>query len=281
MSKILLTGATGFVGLNLIPKLVILGHEVIQLSSKNGDIAKEETWANLPEIEIVIHLAAKTSVPESWTKSYDYINCNLLGTINALNYCKKNNAKLIFISSYLYGNPDELPIKENAALRPTNPYALSKLLSEQACEFYSKSENIKVTILRPFNVFGPGQSEKYLIQSVISQVNNGDVIKVKDLIPKRDYVYIDDLTAAIVKSLALNSNFDIFNIGSGESYSVQDVINIVQNLVNKYSIVESSNERRKDEIMDTIADIHKAKNILNWSPKVSFIEGIQNIINKN
>jgi nucleoside-diphosphate-sugar epimerase len=281
MSKILLTGATGFVGLNLIPKLVNLGHEVIQLSSKNGDIAKEETWDNLPQIEIVIHLAAKTSVPESWNKSYDYINCNLLGTINALNYCKKNNAKLIFISSYLYGNPEELPIKENAALRPTNPYALSKLLSEQACEFYSKSENIKVTILRPFNVFGPGQSENYLIQSVISQVNKGDVIKVKDLIPKRDYVYIDDLTAAIVKSLALNSNFDIFNIGSGESYSVQDVINIVQNLVNKNSIVESSNERRKDEIMDTIADINKAKSILNWSPKVTFIEGIQNIINKN
>jgi GDP-4-dehydro-6-deoxy-D-mannose reductase len=280
MSKILLTGSTGFVGKNLIPKLINLGHDVIQLSSKDGDIAKEETWTNLPQTEIVIHLASKTSVPESWIKSYDYINCNLMGTVNALNYCKKHNSKLIFISSYLYGNPDQLPIKENAALKPTNPYALSKLLSEQACEYYSKSENIKIVILRPFNIFGPGQSDNYLIQFVISQLETGNIIKVKDLIPKRDYIYIDDFTDAILNSLTLNSNFNIFNIGSGESYSVQKIIDIIQQLLNTNASVESENERRKNEIMDTIADISMANEILHWSPKISFIEGVQNILNK-
>lgn len=281
MSKILLTGSTGFVGKNLLPKLINLGYDVIQLSSKDGDIAKEETWINLPQTEIVIHLASKTSVPESWTKSYDYINCNLMGTVNALNYCKQHNSKLIFISSYLYGNPDQLPINENALLKPTNPYALSKLLCEQACEYYSKSENIETVILRPFNIFGPGQSDNYLIQFIISQLQTSNIIKVKDLIPKRDYIYIDDFTDAIVKSLTLNSNFNIFNIGSGQSYSVKEVIDIIQKLLNTDASVESENERRKNEIMDTIADISMANKILNWSPKISFIEGIQNILNKN
>jgi|688.fasta_scaffold381924_2 GDP-4-dehydro-6-deoxy-D-mannose reductase len=281
MSKILLTGSTGFVGKNLLPKLINLGYDVIQLSSKDGDIVKEETWINLPQTEIVIHLASKTSVPESWTKSYDYINCNLMGTVNALNYCKQHNSKLIFISSYLYGNPDQLPINENASLKPTNPYALSKLLSEQACEYYSKSENIKIVILRPFNIFGPGQSDNYLIQFIISQLETINIIKVKDLIPKRDYIYIDDFTDAIVKSLTLNSNFNIFNIGSGQSYSVKEVIDIIQNLLNTDASVESENERRKNEIMDTIADISLANKTLNWSPKTSFIEGIQNILNKH
>ena len=281
MSKILLTGSTGFVGKNLLPKLINLGYDVIQLSSKDGDIAKQETWINLPQTEIVIHLASKTSVPESWTKSYDYINCNLMGTVNALNYCKQHNSKLIFISSYLYGNPDQLPIDENASLKPTNPYALSKLLSEQACEYYSKSENIKIVILRPFNIFGPGQSNNYLIQFIISQLETSNIIKVKDLIPKRDYIYIDDFTDAIVKSLTLNSNFNIFNIGSGQSYSVKEVIDIIQNLLNSDASVESENERRKNEIMDTIADISMANKTLNWSPKISFIEGIHNILNKH
>ncbi len=281
MSKILLTGSTGFVGKNLIPKLINLGYDVIQLSSKDGDIAKEETWINLPRTEIVIHLASKTSVPESWAKSHDYINCNLMGTVNALNYCKQHNSKLIFISSYLYGNPDQLPINENASLKPTNPYALSKLLSEQVCEYYSKSENIKIVILRPFNIFGPGQSDNYLIQFIISQLETSNITKVKDLIPKRDYIYIDDFTDAIVKSLTLNSNFNVFNIGSGQSYSVKEVIDIIQNLLNTDASVESENERRKNEIMDTIADISLANKTLNWSPKISFIEGIQNILNKH
>ncbi len=118
-------------------------------------------------------------------------------------------------------------------MRPTNPYALSKLLSEKACEFYSKSENIDVIVIRPFNIFGPGQVDGYLIQSVISQIIHGDLVKVKDLIPKRDYVYIDDLIDAIFCALNFKVRFEIFNIGSGESYSVGDVIGIVQELVNK------------------------------------------------
>lgn len=278
MSKILVTGATGFVGRSLLPKLENLGHKVLKLSSKDGDIAIEETWSKLSSADIVIHLAAKTSVLESWTKSFDYVNCNLLGTINALNYCKKNEAKLIFLSSYLYGNTDELPISESAILKPTNPYALSKLFSEQACEFYAKSENINIVILRPFNIFGPGQSDSYLIQTIISQVINGGIVKVKDLVPKRDYIYIEDLTDAIIDSLKINSTFEVFNIGSGKSYSVFDVINIVQELVKKKLKIESSNERRKEEIMDTVADIQRAKLFLNWEPKISLKEGIQNII---
>jgi nucleoside-diphosphate-sugar epimerase len=120
-----------------------------------------------------------------------------------------------------------------------------------------------------------------LIQFVISQLETSKIIKVKDLIPKRDYIYIDDFTDAILNSLTLNSNFNIFNIGSGQSYSVKEVIDIIQKLLNTKASVESENERRKNEIMDTIADISMANKTLKWSPKISFIEGIQNILNKH
>lgn len=278
MTKVLVTGSNGFIGSNLLPKLQVLGYEIIGLNSKDGDVASEITWENLPEVDVVIHLAAKSLVPESWEKSYDYLRCNLLGTLNALNYCKKHNSKLIFISSYLYGNPEILPIKESAKIIASNPYALSKKLAEDTCEFFSKNENINVDIIRPFNVYGPGQSNNYLIQTVISQIKNSDVINVKDLEPKRDYIFIDDVSDAIILSIQSTGNFNVFNLGSGESYSVLEIINLIQEQLGTNHPIVSSNERRKVEIMNTVADNSNAKNILNWKPKYSIKEGIKKIL---
>lgn len=277
MNKILVTGATGFIGKHLVLKLRNEGNEVIGINSTNGDIAEEATWLNLPSAEVVIHLAASTFVPASWENPETFLKTNLLGTISALNYCKRYGARMVFLSSYLYGNPDKLPISETAELRPNNPYALSKKMAEDACEFYSKYHGINITILRPFNVYGPGQTGNFLIPSIIKQIISGISIYVKDLDPKRDYIYIDDLINAIIKASKLQDRFNVFNIGTGKSYSVAELIELIQRILCKNLPIHSSNERRPEEIMDTVADISKAVNFLNWQPQWTLEEGIRSI----
>lgn len=280
MSKILVTGATGFIGKHLIPKLRNAGHEVFEVSSNDGDIANEITWENFPQTDMVIHLAAKSFVPASWQDPNKYINCNVLGTVAALNYCRKFNAGLIFISSYLYGNPASLPIPENAPLKDANPYALSKHLAEDVCQFYSRNFNIDITIFRPFNVYGPHQPEEFLIPSIMRQIRNKEIIKVKDFEPKRDYIYIDDIITAILAALNNHKGLHIYNLGSGISYSVKELIRIIQDVMESDLDTFSEDIRRKDEIMDTVADISLAEKELGWIPKWQLAEGLKEIKKK-
>lgn len=281
MSKILVTGSTGFIGKHLVRGLRDAGYEIIEANSLSGDIAEESTWIKFPKTDVVIHLAGKSFVPASWTDPGSFISCNLMGTVAALNYCKRHDSRLIFISSYLYGNPLKLPIPETATLNPTNPYALSKKLAEEACKFYSDSLGINITILRPFNVYGPGQDENFLVPSILRQVALGKCIEVKDLEPKRDYIYINDLVDAILKAVSYQNNFGIFNIGSGKSHSVQELIQIIQDIYGTELPVHSGVERRKDEIMDTVADITLANVQLQWEPKWSLERGIRQMLNSN
>ena len=202
-----------------------------------------------------------------------------MGTTNALNYCKNHGAKLIFLSSYLYGNPDILPIAESAKLESTNPYALSKRIAEEICQFYYEKFGLDAIIFRPFNVYGPGQPENFLIPEIINQVRNDNKIILKDLEPKRDYVYIGDLINAIVKAIDVDiKGFSVYNIGSGVSYSVQEVIDFIQEISHSNKPVISKNERRRNEIMNTIADIQKAKTELGWDIKFSLYDGLAKLI---
>lgn len=275
MAKILVTGASGFIGQHLVPRLNKAGHKVVEADIRLGDVAQESTWLKFPQAEAVVHLAGKTFVPDSWADPAAFINCNLMGTVAALNYCKKHKARLVFLSSYLYGNPAVLPISETAPLVANNPYSLSKKLAEEACKFYSDNFGVNVTILRPFNVYGPGQPENFLIPSIIRQVDAGGVIRVKDLEPRRDYLYISDLIEAIIKAVDLQSRIGIFNIGSGVSHSVMDLIQIIQDLKKTSFPVQSSGERRKGEVMDTVADIAAAKLQLGWAPQLTLLQGLR------
>jgi len=137
---------------------------------------------------------------------------------------------------------------------------------------------LDISIIRPFNVYGIGQPKDFLIPSLISQIKNSNIIKVKDLEPKRDYVYIDDLITAIISSVNTINGYKIFNIGSGESYSVAELIQTLQKIAGTNLSIESLNERRKDEIMNTVADISKAKLELNWQPKITLYQGLSTLI---
>lgn len=275
--KILVTGATGFIGKAVCTALKEISYHVIEINSKNGNILNDETWNSLPYCEVLIHLAAQTFVPHSWANPASFVEINSFGTLKALEYCRKHNSKMIYVSSYLYGNSISFPINESAELFTPNPYALSKKIAEEYCSFYANNFSLKCVILRPFNIYGPGQSPIFLIPEIINQIVKNKHIKVKDLEPKRDYIYIDDFISAVISSIYLDK-FEIINIGAGKSYSVGNIINEIQNILGTNYAVLSNNEKRQGEIMDTIADISKAKKILNWEPKINLHEGLSKII---
>lgn len=278
MTKILVTGSSGFIGKNLLPRLRSHQYSVSSVSRLDGEISDAHTWDKFQSSEVLIHLAGLTFVPDSWKDPSRFIKTNLDGVTCALDYCRKHGSRLIYLSSYLYGNPEFLPIPESAPLIANNPYALSKKMAEEVCKFYAEFYGVKITILRPFNVYGPGQSQQFLIPSIIAQASAGTPILVQDLNPRRDYVYIDDLVDAIINAINKQLEFEVFNIGTGISYSVAELINIIQKIMGTNLNVVCNGEKRIGEIVDTQANILQALKILDWKPKYTLEAGLKKII---
>ena len=280
MSTFLITGASGFVGRALVWKLRADGDSVIGLSRGDGDIAQPATLRahQKSDIDRVFHLAARTFVPQSWEEPADFHRVNTGGTLNVLEFCRGRKVPLTYVSAYLYGQPKAQPIHEEHALAPNNPYALSKVLAETACEFYARVYGLPVTVIRPFNIYGPGQNEDFLIPSILRQTLEEDKIEVRDLAPKRDYLYIDDLTELLAATLNAPPGYNVYNAGTGISYSVAEVIAAIQAEVGTSKPVHCEQKTRVQEIDDTCANVDKARNELGWSPKHSFRDGIRAII---
>lgn len=278
--KVLVTGADGFTGKSLCKALSEKGIEVIALRRENGNITDAKTFAPYYEMQIdhIFHLAASSYVPDSWKNVPDFIHNNVIGTTHLLELCKSTNASFTFVSSYMYGVPIHLPISENHPTATPNPYALSKKLAEEVCMFYAKEFNIKMTIVRPFNIYGPGQRKDFLIPTIINQVLNNECIIVNDLKPKRDYLFLDDFIAALLETLNINTNAEVFNIGSGNSYSVEEIINIIQKLAGTEKKVISKNLSRPNEIPDVVADITKLNKLTSWRPVYSLESGLRKCI---
>ena len=283
--RILVTGSSGFVGKNLIEELKRQDADVLTLTEHDGrriDIRDQQRVMRIineiRNIDIVYHLAAITSVPFSFENPGETYDVNVLGTLNILELCRSCNAdKIVFASSYVYGQPQYLPIDEKHPLQPTNPYARSKILGEELCRAYNTDFGVKCIILRPFNIYGVGQGKNFLIPSIIAQLRYGK-IELKDPEPKRDFIYISDVIDAYIKAGEFNGNFEVFNIGYGRSYSVKEIVDKIIHLYGKNVKVKYRNERRKNEIMDTIADTKKAKEKLGWKPKVEINKGLNDIL---
>lgn len=279
MTKVLVSGACGFMGKPLTEALLAGGVEVIPLGREQGDLTHAATWERTPKAEALIHLAGRSYVPDSWRDQMGFVQGNVVATGHALDYCRNHGARLIFVSAYVYGIPSRLPISEDDQVRPNNPYALSKRLAEELCAFYAEYREVPVTILRVFNVYGPGQREEFLIPEIIRQVRTGREIRVKDLSPKRDYIYLDDVVDAMVKALTLPGKFNLLNIGSGQSLSVREIIDRIQQASGTTLPIHSDSMERPQEIPDVRADISRATKMLKWHPKYSFSAGIQAILN--
>lgn len=277
--NIVVTGASGFIGSALVPFLIEKGYEVTIFSSSEVNVAdnllEKIEWNT---VDHIIHLAAKTFVPDSWENPSEFYNVNLQGTVNILEVCRKYNISLTYMSAYIYGTPLKNPIKETDIIKPNNPYSQSKYFAEEACKFYSLNFNVNVVILRPFNIYGKGQRTDFLIPSVLQQVLFEDKINVKSLLPKRDYVYIDDLLEVVKRTMEHAFRYNVFNVGSGISYSVKEVIEIMQKIAGTNKPVESMDSFRINELDDTIADIEKIKKELGWKPQYTLEEGLKIMI---
>ena len=276
-NEILVTGATGFLGSRLVEALQSEGYGVRSHSSRDGDIAT----CPLP-IEgaaHVFHLAAKSFVPESWTNPQAFYLANVMGTVNVLEHCRGQGTSLTLISSYVYGQPQKLPVAEDHPLSAHNPYAHSKILAEELARFYEQHYGLRIVIVRPFNIYGPDQKPPFLIPFIVEQAVDQatPAIRLQDLRPRRDYLYVDDAIERLLKTLN-GSVQGTYNLGSGQSASVAEIAQLVCQAAETNKPLVSEDQPRAQEVMDVRADISRASNELDWRPSTPLAAGIAKVV---
>jgi nucleoside-diphosphate-sugar epimerase len=272
--SVLVTGADGFIGSHLVNALRAAGHLVATHSTRQGDI--RNCNLSFKGVGHVFHLAALTFVPDSWSAPLSFYEVNLLGTVNVLEFCRTRGASLTLISSYVYGPSARLPISEDEPLCAFNPYSHTKILAEETGLYYQRQFGVPVTVVRPFNVYGPGQNRRFLIPTILTQAIDPEqaAIVVADLRPRRDYIFIADLIDLLVRT-AFRREGGIFNAGSGSSWGVGDVIAAVNRLLPVLKPAYANGPMRPDEVIDVIADISRARDEFGWAPRVKIGDGLR------
>ena len=278
--KYVVTGGAGFIGSNIVKKLVSRGDNVTVIdnlntgkennlstvrdkivflkdSIQNVDLLEKET----ENIDGVFHQAALASIQDSYLKPDEYHSVNVNGTENILKLAQKNNFKIVYASSSsVYGNPEKIPIKEEDSKNPINPYAETKLKKEELAIKYSKN-GVKVIGLRYFNVFGKGQSKEYagVLKLFLERIRDKLPPRVTgDGTQFRDFVYVEDVADANIMSMDSKINHEFFNVGTNTSISILDLAKTVI----KYSglnIDPIFGPALKGDVQRTIADINLIK----------------------
>jgi UDP-glucose 4-epimerase len=307
--NILVTGADGFIGSHLCEALIRNGYKVKALVAYNsfnsigwledidinlekdleivaGDIRDSDFILSLTKnIDIIFHLAALISIPFSYISPRSYIDTNVTGTLNILQAGKYNNCEKIISTSTseVYGTARTVPITEEHVLQAQSPYSASKIAADHLVESFVKSYSIPALILRPFNTYGPRQSERAVIPSIIRQIIDDSCkeIKVGDLSPKRDFNYIDDTVDAFISLINIEDNLinygSAYNAGSGIAISIEETLKILIQISNcqKKIVKESSRIRPKNsEVKNLIASSKKLNRLNNWKPKILLNEGL-------
>lgn len=280
-SNAAVTGSTGFIGSHLTAKLREMGIDIFEISRSFSqiDITSCDQVKNIPAQEVLFHLAGITNISLSFETPYHvYIN-NVVGTLNMLEWCRKNEVpKMVFLSTFVYGLPQYLPVDEKHPATPTNPYSTSKLLAEELCRAYCRDYGLNVAVLRLFNVYGPGQKSDFVIPRIIEQLSTGKV-QLGASTPKRDFVYVDDVVDSILSaSMSEINGFEIFNIGSGISYSIKEIASELSSLyfneTGNHVSINYNDVLKKGDVLDTVANIEKVKSKLNWYPKIDIKTGL-------
>ena len=276
--RVLVTGTSGFIGSHLIKLLSEKNIEVTSLNRQEGDIRTLDL-EKYGEQNQIVHLANMNFIPASWENPGNFFSVNIDGTRNILEFCRKNKTRLIYISSYVYGRPNYLPIDEKHPLSGINPYMKSKIIAEELVQFYHEYLNVPSIIIRPFNIFGKGQSNSFLIPTIVNQLQKeSSTIQVQSLKPKRDFLHINDFNKAIYEVLKHTHLKGIYNVGSGKSYSVQEIINGFSEILDHTISYSEDKFERTNEVMNVVADISKIMNDTNWSPSLSLKEGLSLVL---
>jgi len=289
MKQIMITGHNGFLGSNILLKLVSEKYDITGISTtikKNNSI--KQIKRNILEIKdsdivrnsTIIHLAGMTDVTYCEKHPEECYNLNVIATQKILEIARKKNCSLIYPStSHVYGIPKKLPIKETHPTNGISVYSESKILSEKLCQEYSKSYGLNISVLRLFSIYGPKNAEYKVESEIIRHLLSSNVIKIGNLSPKRDFIYIDDVTKAfqiVIKNL---KNFNIYNVGSEKSYSIQEICDILKKKYGKDITVVADKEKiRKNDIKSVVSDCSKIKR-LGWKPKISINEGLELTLN--
>lgn len=276
MLNIAVTGSGGFIG----KKIMSLAHGELRFFPLQIRelMSGHELQSTTTVPDHVIHLAAKTFVPDSWKKPGEFYQVNVMGTQAVLDYCRQHQCGMTYVSSYVYGIPQYLPVDEKHPIAPNTPYNHSKLMGEELCEFYHRYYHLDVAVLRPFNIYGPGQDASFLIPRIVTQALSADKVELQNLEPKRDYLYIDDLIDALIATIKYKG-FGRFNIGSGNSVSVKEVAEWVLQISGQpQKEIIALGLIRENEVMDVVADTSKFETCFGWRPKIKMIEGLKKIV---
>lgn len=299
----LITGCAGFIGSHLAEKLLQEGHVVTGidcftdyypravkenniknvLDHKNFTFIEDDivNISEFPEVDYVFHEAAQAGVRASWGKSFEiYTRYNILATQKLLEYYKDRDLrKFIYASSSsIYGNVDELPIREDAPKKPFSPYGVTKLAAENLCNLYYMNYGTPTVSLRYFTVYGPRQRPDMAINKFVKAAFNGDMIEeYGDGRQTRDFTYVSDVVQANLLAAKSTISGESFNIGGGSRISVIELISLIKDAVGKDINVKHI-EKQKGDVRDTYADVTKAKKMIGYAPSVGIEEGIKRYV---
>jgi UDP-glucose 4-epimerase len=300
--KYIVTGGAGFIGSYIVKKLVARGDSVTVIdnlntgkeenleSVRNKIVFLKDSVLNMSLLEKetrnvdgIFHQAALASVQDSFSKRDEYYDVNVKGTENILKLAKKNNFKVVYASSSsVYGNPEQIPIKESDAKNPINPYAETKLKKEELAIKYSEM-GVKVIGLRYFNVFGKGQSKEYagVLKLFLERIRDKLPPKVNgDGTQFRDFVYVDDVVNANILSMDSEISHGFFNVGTNSSITILDLAKIIVKSSGLH-IEPVFGPALKGDVQGTIANIDLIKEKIGWKPTVVLEEWIDEIISTN
>ena len=311
LNNVLITGGAGFIGSTLADTLLKENCKVIcvdnfcdyyspELKRKNISNALlnsnyklyEADIENLEELEkifsenkidIIVHLAARAGVRPSIEKPVEYMQTNVMGTVNILELMKKYGVKKMCMasSSSVYGNCKAEKFSEDLNVRrPISPYAASKSACEQICYTYHHLYDLKIVMLRYFTVFGPRQRPDLAINKFVNLIRNNQPINMYgDGSSIRDYTYIDDIVSGTISAMKYDkTGYEIFNLGGGNPISLVDMISTIENILGKKAIINKM-PMQPGDVDRTVCDISKSMKLLNYKPETSFYDGVKNFIN--
>ena len=281
-TTVLITGRHGFIGNHLHKYLtkkqiaIIDGDEIEE--KKLLDVTDLQTLLSINKpVQAIIHLAAKTSIANSFHNPYLTYYTNFVGTFNLLEFARLRNVKkFINVSTYVYGHPQYNPVDENHPIDPHSPYNKSKLLADQLCQFYSHDFNIDVVTLRPFYIYGPGVSSNSFIPSIARQIKQTGEVTLNDRDITRDFLFVDDFLSLL--TMILNKfprGYNIFNVGSGTYHTLEVITHIVAELLGKEFNVQYNKTNKYADVSTMQADITKVSNAFKWKPMVNIKEGLR------